>query len=77
MKSFYVECQLPQAAKAETSAEFDTLDETLAWIDDRLRKNPRRLPRLVSRTPVTAKMARTLDAKGVIVERLRDQAPPF
>ena len=74
MKLFYVECQLPQVARAEVFAAFDTFDETLAWIAVHVRENPQRLPRLVSRARITTKMARTLDAKGVIVERFRGRA---
>jgi hypothetical protein len=70
MKSFYVDCHLPQGGAAELSAEFDTFDETLAWIDDRLHENPRRIPRLLSRVRVTAKMARLLTEKGVILRLL-------
>ena len=77
MKSFYVECQLPQVAQAEISAAFNTFNETLAWIAVQVRENPQRLPRLVSRVRVTAKMARTLAAKGVTVERSRGQARAF
>ena len=71
MKSFYVECQLPQTIQAEIFAEFDTFDAALVWISVRMRENPRRLPKLVSRVPITPKMARTLDAKGVVAERSR------
>ena len=40
MKSFYVECQLPQVAQAEISAAFNTFNETLAWIAVQVRETP-------------------------------------
>lgn len=69
MKPFYVECQLPQTAGMEVSAEFDTFHEALAWIDDRLSENSRRIPKMVAAGRITEKMARELTAKGVILGR--------
>jgi hypothetical protein len=60
---------LGHAQLTTTSAEFDTFHEALAWIDDRVRENPRRIPKLVAASRITAKMARDLTAKGVIFGR--------
>ena len=65
-KMFYAECQLPPGDDPELHAEFKSFDEALTWITDRRRDNPKRVFKLFTSGLVSAKMARILDAQGVI-----------
>jgi hypothetical protein len=80
VKPFHIECQLRQTAGTEVSAEFDTFPETLAWIDDRLRENPKRILKLVAAGRVTAKNGAGSRCKRgdfrTVVVRLRPAACP-
>ena len=66
MVRYYVEVQRPDATQAEASAERESFDEALAWLDQRFAEDPRHIRRFMDRQGhITAEQAVTLARLGI------------